>query len=506
MKGGEICLEFKIDTSLPILFEEIENVEDARFLKGKIWICHVGKNLNNSNLDKQVIENAIPSLANIPVLGFIQKNALNESDFQGHEQRIVIDKDGVQIEYLGRAYGIVPESNNAKFEMKLCDDGVEREFLTAEVLFWRKFPDATDIIERDQIKNQSMELFPPSIQGSFSKEGVFNFTQFMFDGLCLLGDDVTPAMKGSILEKYSDLKNTANFSDMLHEFNTYFSEFNKEKGGEVVDEKLELFNQYSNLTEEDIAELKSNIDTYSLDELKDKLIELSDIKNQNEEQNNVPQTFSLTATQMQQEIRKALSTEKFTDRWGDCTKGYWYIDHDDTRVYAEDVQSGYTPVGLNYSLSGDFVTIDFTSKKRVKFVPQDMEGETDIVSNFVSIERSEFSIEKAKLENSDSTIGDELENLRTYKAVRENEDKNKIIDSFTQLSKEELDVFKGKINEFNKEELELQLFALVGKKGLNFSTNNQRPNLIYSLNSIESTPSNVPEWASYVEQYKSKQK
>lgn len=503
MRGGEEYLELKINTSLNVFFEEVENIEDVRFLKGKIWICHTGKNLNNTNFEKEVIQSAIPSLANIPVLGFIQSNSLNESDFRGHEQRIVIDKDGVQIEYIGRAYGIVPESNNAKFEMKLCDDGIEREFLTAEVLFWRKFPESTEIIERDQVKNHSMELFPSSVQGSFSKEGVFNFSQFQFEGLCLLGNDVTPAMKGSILEKYSVMKNTTNFSDMLQEFNTYFSKMNKEKGGEIVDEKLELISQFTNLTEEDIADINNEIDSYSIDDLKTKLTEISDLKNQSE-QTNVPQTFSLTATQMQQEIRKALSTEKYTDRWGDSIKGYWYIDHDDTRVYAEDVQNGYTPVGLNYLMSGDFVAIDFETKKRVKFVPQDMENETDVVSTFVSIERNEFTVEQAKTPIEDTN--GELDELRNYKAVRENEDKSKILDSFTQLSKEDLDEFKGKFDQFTKEELELQLFAMVGKKGLNFSTNNQQPNLIYSLSSFETPPSNIPDWTSYVEDYKSKQK
>ncbi|MEK4008343.1 hypothetical protein [Paenibacillus sp. FSL H3-0333] len=499
-------MELKINTSLPIYFEEVETIEDARFLKGKIWICHTGKNLNNTNFDKQVIQDAIPSLANIPVLGFIQKNTMNESDFRGHEQRIVIDKDGVQIEYVGRAYGIVPESNNAKFEMKLCDDGIEREFLTSEVLFWRKFPESTEIIERDLIKNHSMELFPASINGSFTKEGVFNFTQFQFDGLCLLGDDVTPAMKGSILEKYSEIKNTANYSDMLQQFNTYYSEYTKQKGGEKMDEKLELMKQFSNLTEDRIAEIKANIESYSLDELNKKLTELNESKDQNEE-TPIPQTFSLTATQMQQEIRKALGTEKYTDRWGDSCKAYWYIDHDDTRVYAEDVQNGYTPVGLNYSLSGDFVTIDFATKKRVKFVPQDMENveEAEGTTTFVSIERNDFNVEQAKTPTEDHN--DELEELRNYKAVRENEDKSKVIDSFTQLTKEELDTFKGKLDQYTKDELELQLFALVGKKGLHFSTNSQQPNLIYSLNSVD-TPAttNLPEWANYVEQYKSKQK
>lgn len=138
-------MKFSLDTSIPVQFETIEQIGDSRFVRGKVWICHTGKNLNNSIFSKEVIEAAIPSLANIPVLGFIEVNNLNQTDFKGHEQRLIIDKNGVKIEYLGRMYGIVPESNNAKFEWKMCDDGIEREFLTAEVLLHTKFPECIDL-------------------------------------------------------------------------------------------------------------------------------------------------------------------------------------------------------------------------------------------------------------------------------------------------------------------------------------------------------------------------
>lgn len=549
-------MQFNLDTSLPIHFEAIGQMEDSRFLRGKIWICHTGENFNKSYFSKEVIQNAIPSLANIPVLGFIEVNNLNEADFRGHEQRLVIDKDGVKIEYLGRMYGTVPESNNAKFEMKLCDDGIEREFLTVEVLIHTKFQEVVDIIQRDGIKNHSMELQPSSIQGKFNQNKVFEFTDFKFEGLCLLGNDVTPAMKGSVLELFSQNKIQEQFSEMIQEFNEFYSNYtlnqsssktghNNQEGGDQVDEKLELFTKFPTLKEEDVAELKSNIEQYSLEELETKLTELVDVQNQNPDTN-----FALTAQQLQQEIRNCLSQEKMMDRWGDNIRAYWYIDHDENRVYAEDVSNGYLPVGLNYAKSGDAVTIDFSTKKRIKWVPQDLEGEADVSASFVSVDRSEFELEKVKestikeTETKFESIQSELDELKpqfetlktqneelqskvnefsstdshteieklkqdiqdlsSYKLAREKQDKLDVVNKFSQLSDEDKKPFIDEIDKFSVEELETKLFAEVGRKGVTNFSKQSKDNLVVSFANFTSSNSNQPAWAELVEQYKSK--
>lgn len=549
-------MQFNLDTSLPIHFEAIGQMKDSRFLRGKIWICHTGENFNKSYFSKEVIQNAIPSLANIPVLGFIEVNNLNEADFRGHEQRLVIDKDGVKIEYLGRMYGTVPESNNAKFEMKLCDDGIEREFLTVEVLIHTKFQEVVDIIQRDGIKNHSMELQPSSIQGKFNQNKVFEFTDFKFEGLCLLGNDVTPAMKGSVLELFSQNKIQEQFSEMIQEFNEFYSNYtlnqsssktghNNQEGGDQVDEKLELFTKFPTLKEEDVAELKSNIEQYSLEELETKLTELVDVQNQNPDTN-----FALTAQQLQQEIRNCLSQEKMMDRWGDSIRAYWYIDHDENRVYAEDVSNGYLPVGLSYAKSGDAVTIDFSTKKRIKWVPQDLEGEADVLASFVSVDRSEFELEKVKestikeTETKFESIQSELDELKpqfetlktqneelqskvnefsstdshteieklkqdiqdlsSYKLAREKQDKLDVVNKFSQLSDEDKKPFIDEIDKFSVEELETKLFAEVGRKGVTNFSKQSKDNLVVSFANFTSSNSNQPAWAELVEQYKSK--
>ena len=61
---------------LPIMFQKLQQYDienlDTRFLKVKIWIMHLGENYNGSYFDKEVVTDAIPSLANTPILCFIE--------------------------------------------------------------------------------------------------------------------------------------------------------------------------------------------------------------------------------------------------------------------------------------------------------------------------------------------------------------------------------------------------------------------------------------------------
>lgn len=170
---------------------------DTRFLRVVIDLMHLGKNLNGSYFEKEVVDSCIDSIKNTPVLGFIKYDNFFGDDFEGHEYSVKRTKDGVEEVYIGRAYGVIPESCNPRWVIKVCDDGVEREFLRVDALIWEKFSDATSIIRRDGEKPESMELEVSSVEGYEDEDGTFYFTKFRFDGACLLGDHVTPAMTGA---------------------------------------------------------------------------------------------------------------------------------------------------------------------------------------------------------------------------------------------------------------------------------------------------------------------
>lgn len=166
--------ERKVTTQVPVIFQNVEKYEkeDTRFLKVKVWLMHTGQNLNGSSFSKEVVDKAIPTLANTPILSFIEENALGESDFSDHRIVLHRNEDGeFNFKYLGSAVGVIPENNNAHWETRVTDSGEEKEYLVVEALMWTKWGDPTDIMKRKGITNQSMEL-AENYTGSFDDKGL----------------------------------------------------------------------------------------------------------------------------------------------------------------------------------------------------------------------------------------------------------------------------------------------------------------------------------------------
>lgn len=199
---------------LPTHFEKTEGLDnDSRFQKVKIYIAHTGENLNNSVFSYDVLENMIPSLANIPILGYVGVNDDNEEDFRGHEKRLTLKDDKFKLSFATHAYGFIPENNNAHFE---TTGG--KEWLVTNGYLWTRFVDAMELFKgANGSKGQSMEV--GDAEGYTDDRGRMVFTNARFTGLCILGDDVPPAMAGSTISTIfskEDFKST--FEEMLAEF------------------------------------------------------------------------------------------------------------------------------------------------------------------------------------------------------------------------------------------------------------------------------------------------
>lgn len=221
--------------SIPVIFQKREeySVKDTRFTKVKIWLMHTGINENGSCFSRESIEKAIPTLANTPILGYIEDNSRGDEDFSDHRHGFVTKNGERKYKYLGSAYGVIPETHNARFEKRLCDDGVEREFLVVDGLMWNKLEDGVEILSKFGIKGQSMELDDKDYDGHFDENKIFHFTRFIFYGACLLGIDSQPAMTNSTVEVEfcKDLK--GEIRNKLEIFKEYV------KGGASVDKEKE---------------------------------------------------------------------------------------------------------------------------------------------------------------------------------------------------------------------------------------------------------------------------
>lgn len=238
--------------SVPSIFQKKDEhiVGDTRFTKVKIWLMHTGENENGSCFDKQYIEKAIPTLANTPILGYVEDNRRGDKDFSDH-RRGFVTKDGERkFVYLGSSYGVIPETNNAHFEMRLCDDGIEREFLVVDGLLWNKLEDGVDILSKTGFKSQSMELDDEDYDGYFDENGIFHFTHFVFYGACMLGMDVEPAMTNSTVEMSFCKSLKEEIKNKLEMFNEYT------KGGNVVEETQKVTEtEVTEITETQVTEV-----------------------------------------------------------------------------------------------------------------------------------------------------------------------------------------------------------------------------------------------------------
>lgn len=199
--------------NLPTHFQEIESSDDSRFQKVKIYIAHTGENLNKSIFSREVLENMIPSLSHIPILGLISEKDNGDKDFRGHEKNLSLEDGKFKIKFNTHAYGFVPEDNNAHFEVT-----GGKEWLVTDGYLWTRFIDAMELFnDASGSKGQSMEV--GDVEGYTDNRGRLVFTNAVFTGLCILGDDVPPAMTGSTVSTvFSKQDFKSSFEEMLAEF------------------------------------------------------------------------------------------------------------------------------------------------------------------------------------------------------------------------------------------------------------------------------------------------
>ena len=401
--------------SFPVTFEKVEDIEsiDGRFTKVRIWLMHLGENFNGSVFEKDVVDQAISTLEYIPIVAFIEENKVGEKDCSNHRYVITKDEKGIRRKYMGNAYGVImsSEDNNAHYEERLCDDGETRTFLVVDGLIWNMFEDSSEIVNRDLIKNQSMELWDDgiSIEGYEDEDGLFHFTKFSFRAACILGDDYEPAMINSTVEVQFTMSDFVR--NIQSELNDKFIAFTK-----MVNEKTN----------------QGGIDTMS----------------------NTDFTQTLLA-QFEDISAMVRQHETFVDRWGyECSR-YYAVDIQENEVIVVDAKDSYNYFGLSFTMNGDKAEIDFDSAKRKKLRYEDyedgssVEGAFNFGKHIEEIENTAF----AKVEEANTKASDAENKVSEYEAkVSEFETaKNEIEEKFNQISAE-FEEMKPKYEDYVKAE------------------------------------------------------
>ena len=210
-----VCLKFDVTT-----YGNVETVMDT-ISKCRVRIFYKGMNRNRTYISDDFANQLISSLPYAPIKGIFN---YGEADFEDHGE------DNTD----GRIYGIIPETHHFAWEKHVDEDGIEREYATADVyLFTGLYPEASLIPS----KSQSMEIFRGSLKGEWrisESDGkpYFHFLKGSLVGLQTLGRDVEPCFEGSaFFSLCEDLQNCVNYIKQLD--NTI-----KKEEGEKMDKTL----------------------------------------------------------------------------------------------------------------------------------------------------------------------------------------------------------------------------------------------------------------------------
>ena len=468
--------------------------QDVRFVDVYIDVMHTGDNLNFTSFTKEVIDSAVPSIMNTPILGYIRYDG-DITDFKGHEHKLIVDDDGVSYVYAGNAYGVIPESCDPRWITKDDGTGTEREYLRVNGILWTKFSDSMEIFERDGKKNHSVELV--DMDGCVDERGYYNVSRFEFDGCCILSTtdpEIKPAMAGScIVADFSAKTVAGQIKEMLREYELTKQKnlvaFNKGDTGRgiTMDEKLKVLKEF------DISEdsLGFSLEDVTVDELREKCEEMAKKKKggyktqcsvtEDEQKPGDPQeAYSLGMNQKMEEICGQLCAEKLVDAWGDEVPRYSLIEATDADLIVYDCID-WKIYGLPYSMNGDNVVIDYKCKRRMKCTYEEWDDGSNSFENPMksAYEKmtSDYAVLKKELDKCKKDYAEILPKYNQYvqaeeeavKAEAQNK-KNALFAVMDERLAGDAEYQKLKeLTDMDYDTLAKECYALIGKNAMNFS-------------------------------------
>lgn len=501
----------------PISFSKKKEYEtsDFRFIDVYIDVMHTGANLNKTSFTKDVINKAIPTIANMPILGYVVNELDDEDkDFKGHEHELRITDTDIKYMYAGQAYGVIPESCNPRWVIKDDGTGTEREYLRVDGLIWTKFGDPVDIFTRDVTKNHSVEL-TDMICGAKGDDGITPVSSFKFDGCCILSTTdpkIQPAMTGScVTANFSVDDITSQIRERLYEYQALTQNYaaqnenpsDEEKGDKtpmneneknttVVENPKTVTPPAENTVQEPDVQTAEN--TTSADGEGETPAAENTVANKDEgeaapTENTAPTAegepaasseFTLSANQLRDEVYNALLKIQVPSRWDrECMiPKYWLTDIQDNEVIVTD-SGTYQLMGIPYSMNGDNVVLEYENIKRKKVVYEDWDN-GDVMPGLITMFSTltdklvELSDSYTKAANEVSEIKPKLEAYQQAEAeavaAAEKAKRDELFSVMDEKLGADAEYTALKENkEISYSDLETKCYALVGRKSAEFS-------------------------------------
>lgn len=264
----------KILNSKMINFEITESLSPL-FSKAKVTVMYCGENPNRSSFDKLDVEKAIPSLKNIPIVGYFNDE---DENFGGHERSLVVEDDKLVVKTKTIPIGVVPESAIFSWENIVDKDGIQREYLVIDnALIWNRDEKLVSALSTDDF-GQSMEI---TIDKYYTHNGIDYITDFYFTALCVLGiakngaGYVQPAFNDAKVQTYSkDDSLTESMKNMFKDLKFALNEIETIEKGEQKLKLEDLLAKFS-LTEDELSAKVKNYAEIPVEEVEKELVEFA---------------------------------------------------------------------------------------------------------------------------------------------------------------------------------------------------------------------------------------
>lgn len=481
-------------------FDESDKNEDG-LLPVHLQSCHTDLNVNGSNIESSVMEAALPSFSNRPILGYIHKVITDENpegqwEFYSHNMHEDENGDVVYDEY---PIGIIPESCNAQL---VYDEEKKKTYCEVDGYIFEEYSKAAEILQREEECSVSVELSIRELSYD-AKQKFLNIEDFWFSGVTILGktpqgNEVKPGMTGSNI-KLADFssKNNSLFEDYESKMvelqarieNLETACFNKEQSSSVRTLSREGGNKESMTKfEELLAKYNKTVEDVTFDyselsdeELEAKFAEVFGEDNNTDGDNSGDNTANEPSNDNEGDGENTTEPEGTTD--GDNEgEGQNFenmartfeISHDDIRYALYNLLSSYEDADNEWY----YITSVYDSY----FVYESWDGGKIYGQKYtkdndnVSFDGERYNLHKEYLTDSEyteiqdmrSNYSSVVEELNTYKSAEVFADKMTVFDDEAYLEYLDTDEFKAlmsedSVNKYSKEELSEKADATLGK-------------------------------------------
>ena len=438
----------------PFEFEASE--DDELNLYTNLRLCHLDKNVNGSSISREVMENAMPTAYNMPILGYIWHDEEDGLDkFASHEFYV---EDG-EIIYEEIPVGCIPESA----DLKLVENKNGKTYLEGKGLIWRTYTKAAEILEREKNLSVSVELAVSELSFN-AKSKVMNIEDFKFTGITILqahrddGSEVKPGMEGAEIT-IGDFSESVFAQDkvieMLEEINQKLSNFaiDNSEGKEEDQVEENVIETNEEIVEEEVQVEESAEEEVVTEEAES--TEDTPSEEETVEEEKFSKTFELSHSDIRCGLYALLEPFEETDN-----EWYWISDvYDDHFVYegffnSENIyDQKYIREGDNIAFEGDRIHMN-----RELLTDNELAELNAMRSNYAEIQDKLQKYE-------DETKKQEVLTSESYSRIAENDEFKALVENHFDLSVEEL---TGKCD---------QILLNAAKAGtINFEAKPQKPN------------------------------